>query len=538
MVRRSLTSRRTFLKTGLAVTATAAAPGRLIAQSAPAAAKTIRAVMHGDLTVLDPIWTTANMTAYHGAMLYDTLFAIDDNLDTKPQMVSKWGVSDDKKTWTFELRDGLKFTDGSAVTTDDVIASVRRWAARDGAGQHMMVRVSDIAKKDDKTFTIALKEPYGYLVDALSKTSTPLCYIMRKKEAETDPNQKITAYVGSGPFIFNETETKQGARYVYDRNPNYVPRSEPASGMAGGKIAKVDRVIFENMADSQTALAALQAGEIDFYETPPIDLISQLETDNNLTLEVLNKTGNIGWLRMNFLHPPFNNVDARRAMLYLLNQEDFMKATFGNPKFYRKCPSDFGCGVPMENDANIGWFKEAPNPAKAKELFQKAGYKGEPIVLMQATNIDFMRNSADLVAGALRSIDVNVQVAASDWGGVVNRRANKAAPDQGGWNLFITWADGNAVSNPIGLAGHAATGEAAWFGWPKDAKNEELRDKWASAASLEEKKKVAREFQENAWNFVPHVWLGQWMQPTARRKNVKGMLSCPGVIPFWNVEKT
>src|SRR5262245_51111566 len=232
MTRRATTSRRKFLQTGLAASAAAAAPGRLTAQPAPPAPKTSRAVMHGDLTVLDPIWTTANMSAYHGAMLYDTLFGIDANLDTKPQMVTKWGASDDQKTWTFELRDGLKFTDGSPVTADDVIASLRRWAARDGAGQHMMQRVSDIAKKDDKTFQFILKEPYGYLVDALGKTSTPLCYVMRKKEAETNPMEKITAYVGSGPFIFNETETRQGVRYVYDRNPNYVPRAEPASGLA------------------------------------------------------------------------------------------------------------------------------------------------------------------------------------------------------------------------------------------------------------------------------------------------------------------
>jgi peptide/nickel transport system substrate-binding protein len=103
----------------------------------------------------------------------------------------------------------------------------------------------------------------------------------------------------------------------------------------------------------------------------------------------------------------------------------------------------------------------------------------------------------------------------------------KAPPDQGGWNLFITWADGNAVSNPIALAGHAATGEKAWFGWPSDAKNEELRDKWALAGSLAEKQQIARELQENAWNFVPHVWLGQWVAPTARRKNLTGILAVP-----------
>ena len=215
-----------------------------------------------------------------------------------------------------------------------------------------------------------------------------------------------------------------------------------------------------------------------------------------------------------------------------------MKASFGNAKYYRKCSSDFGCGVPMQNDANTGWFDEAPNPAKAKELLQKSGYKGEPILLLQATNIDFMRNSAELVAGALRSIGANVEIASSDWGGVVNRRAVKAPPDQGGWNLFITWADGNSVGNPIALAGHAATGQKAWFGWPLDAKNEELRDKWALAASLEEKQKIARELQDNAWNFVPHVWLGQWVQPTARRKNLTGMLAVPGVVPFWNAYKS
>jgi peptide/nickel transport system substrate-binding protein len=94
------------------------------------------------------------------------------------------------------------------------------------------------------------------------------------------------------------------------------------------------------------------------------------------------------------------------------------------------------------------------------------------------------------------------------------------------------------VSNPIALAGHAATGENGWFGWPLDAKNEGLRNKWVMAGSLEEKQKIARELQENAWNFVPHVWLGQWVQPTVRRKQVTGMLAIPGVVPFWNAQKT
>ncbi len=532
------TTRRTFLHTGVAVAAVATAPAVLRAQTGPARQKTIRAVMHGDLRAFDPIWTTANITAYHGAMIYDTLFALDGDLRPQPQMVGKHGVSDDKLTYTFELRDGLKFSDGLPVTSDDAVASIRRWAARDGAGQHMMARVKDISKKDDKTFVIALKEPYGLVIDVMAKTATPLLYVMRKKEAETDPMQQVTEYIGSGPFTFNRDETKQGARYVYDKNPNYVPRSEPATGMAGAKVAKVDRVIYENMADSQTAMAALQAGEIDFLETPPIDLLDQLEGDKNLKVEVLSKLGNVGWMRLNFLHPPFDKVEARQAMLHLINQEEYVKATFGNPKYFKKCPSNFACGTPMENDENTAWFKEAPNPAKAKELFAKAGYDGRPVTILHATNIDFMNNAAQITAQRLREIGINAQLATSDWGGVVTRRAVKSAPEQGGWNIFITWAGGAAVGNPIALSGHAANGEKGWFGWPSDETHEKLRDKWAAAATPEEQKAVAREIQKNAWNFVPHVFLGQWVAPVAYRNNLKGVLAIPEIVPFWNIEKT
>ena len=273
------TSRRAFIGGSAATAAVMSAPGLLKAQPQPARARTLRAVLHGDLQVFDPIWTTANMTGNHGLLIYDTLFGMDENRTPQPQMVDKWGVSDDKKTYTFTLRAGQKFHDGQDVTSADVVASVRRWAVRDGAAQHMFRRVADTPIKDEKTFQIVLKEPYGLVLEALGKLETNLPVIMRKKDAETDASQQVTTKVGSGAFMFNERETRSGQRYVYDKNPNYVARSEPPSGMAGGKVAKVDRIIIENMADQQTAIAALRAGEIDFYETPPIDLLDQLESD-------------------------------------------------------------------------------------------------------------------------------------------------------------------------------------------------------------------------------------------------------------------
>jgi peptide/nickel transport system substrate-binding protein len=531
-------TRRTVLEGGLAAAAIAASPAIARAQSKPSVAHTVRGVFHGDIPTYDPIWTTANMSAYHGAMVYDTLFGIDGNQVPQPQMVGKYGVSDDKLTWTFELRDGLKWTDGTDVTTADVIPSLKRWAARDGGGQHMMLRVKDISAKDAKTFQIVLKERYGLVLDVLAKTSTPICYMMRKKEAETDPMQKIDTVVGSGPFKLNLDETKPGTQYVYDKNPAYKPRSEPPTGIAGGKVVKLERVVFINMPDAQTAMAALQAGEIDFYEIPPLDLLGSLESDSNIKLEVLNPLGNVGQIRLNFLHPPFDNEKARQAMLYLVSQSDMMKASFGESKYARTCGAYFGCGTPMENDANDGWFKGGQNYAKAKELFAAAGYDGRPIVMLQATNIAVMSNTAQVLAQEMRQAGLNVQVEAMDWSNVVQRRSSKAAPDKGGWNIFITWSGGAAIGNPILLAAHAATGDSAWFGWPKNEKYEELRNQWALADTLEERKKIGRQLQELAWTFVPQLYYGQWIQPAAMRKNIKGVIPVAEVIPWWNVEKT
>lgn len=529
---------RTTRRTMMAGTAAAlAAPGLARAQTRPAATRTIRAVMHGDVPTFDPIWTTANMAAYHGNMVYDTLFGVDENQVPQPQMVGRYNLSDDKLTWTFELRDGLKWSDGTDVTAKDCVASVRRWAARDGAGQHMMARVKDLDAKDARTMTITLREPYGLVLDALAKTSTPLCFMMREREALTDPMQKIERVVGSGPFLMNESETRPGSQYVYDRNPNYHPRSEAPSGIAGGKVVKIDRAIYVNMPDVQTAVSAIQAGEIDFVEIPPIDTIDALESDPNLKVIFLNKVGTVGWIRVNFKYPPFNNAKARQALLWLVNQEDHMKATFVDKRFYRTCGSLFTCGTPMANDANTEWFTKGPNVDRAKALLREAGYNGEPIVLLQATNILYMTNAAQILAQEMRAAGMNVQMQPMDWSGVVQRRANKSPPDQGGWNIFITSAGGVAVGNPIALAGHAATGDRGWFGWPEDARHEELRDAWAKAATLDERKAIARQMQDNAWNFVPHLYFGQWLQPSVYRTSTRNWLAVPEVIPFWNVEK-
>ena len=189
----------------------------------------LRVIPHADLKNLDPIWTTAYITRNHGYLVYDTLFSMDENFKPQPQMVDNWTVSDDKKTWTFILREGLKFHDGQPVTAEDCIASLKRWGARDGMGQQLMNVTESLAAVDARSFEMKLSVPYGLVLESIGKISSNVPFIMPKRVAETDPFEQIKDYTGSGPFKFESSEWRPGSKVVYTKFADYIPRSEPPS---------------------------------------------------------------------------------------------------------------------------------------------------------------------------------------------------------------------------------------------------------------------------------------------------------------------
>ncbi|AJD43905.1 nickel/oligopeptide ABC transporter substrate-binding protein (plasmid) [Rhizobium gallicum bv. gallicum R602sp] len=491
----------------------------------------------GELQVFDPIFTTTDPTQIHGLAIYDTLFSPDSRLLPRPQMVEKWSASDDKKTYTFQLRDGLAWHDGTPVTAGDCVASIRRWGEVASGGQMIMARASDISKKDEKTFTIALKEPLGLLIDMLATIAGSSLYIMREKDADRPATEQVTTNIGSGPFKFNHSLAKPGASFTYDRNEKYVPRSEAPDGFAGGKVVKVDRVVWDIIVDSQTALAALHAGEIDFVRLPPADLYPMIESDPDLALQVLDKSGNDLCLRMNHLQKPFDNVKARQAMLHLIDQEAFLRVTASDPKYGHTVTSIFGNTTPYSNDENTGWFKRGGDPEKAKQLFKEAGYAGEKIVILQPTTWAAANNAALLLADMLRKIGVNAELAPSDWSGVVARRANKGAVESGGWSIFITDDPDFVQGDPVSAVFLAANGEEGWFGWPQNDEYEALRAKWASVETLEDRKALARNMQRIWWDFVGDVRLGQYVTAIARRQTLTGLIGLSPLVPLWNMQK-
>ena len=521
---------------GMAALTAAAALVLVAAEPALAQQKVLRNVMHSDLKILDPIWTTAYIVRNHGYMVYDTLFAMNEKLEVQPQMVDRYEVSADKLTYTFTLRDGLLWHDGQPVTAEDCVASIKRWGAKDSMGQKLMGVTAGLAVKDAKTFTLTLKEPYGLVLQSLGKPSSNVPFMMPKRVAETDPNTQISDFTGSGPFVFKRDEWKPGDKTVYVKFDKYKPRGEPANGLSGGKVVKVDRVEWLAIPDHQTAVNALLAGEIDYIEAPPHDLLPVLRKDKNVGLVDWNPLGNQYTFRFNWLHPPFNNEKIRRAVTIAFNQEDFLKAVIGDPAYYKTCKAMFICGTPLESLKGTEGLLES-NFAKAKELLKEAGYDGTPVVLMQSTDLVVLTNLAPVAADLMRKAGFTVDMQSMDWQTLVARRAKKDLPNAGGWNAFLTSWVAADIFNPV-MAGFANAGcDKAMFSWPCDAKLEELRDAFSKETDPAKQKALAEQVQERVLQVGTHVYLGQWYQPAAVRKDrISGLPTTPAPV-FWNVEK-
>ena len=509
-----------------------------LAMSSPGDAKTITAVMHSDLRVIDPGITTAYITRDHGYMVYDTLLAEDANFKIQPQMAD-WKVSDDKLTYTFTLRDGLKWHDGTPVTAEDCVASLKRWGRNDGMGQKLMDFTASIEATDARTITLKLKEPYGLVLESIGKPSSLVPFMMPKRLAETPPGQQIKEQIGSGPFKFVQAEFQPGVKAVYEKNRDYVPRKEPPSWTSGGKVVKVDRVEWITMADAQTAVNALQSGDIDFMENPSWDILPVLSANPDLKLEILNKLGYQTLGRMNFLYPPFDNVKVRRAALLAMNQKDVMDALVGNPEYYRICGAIFVCGTPLASDVGAESLVKGNGMAEAKKLLAESGYDGTPVVLLAPGDVLTLKAQPIVAAQLLRNAGFKVDVQATDWQTVVTRRASQKPPKEGGWNIFFTNWVGADVVNPVANMSVGGRGKnGGWFGWAEDAKVEALRDAFARSSSPEEQKKIADEIQKENYDQVIYIPLGQYLIPSAWRKSLTGVLDGPATPIFWNIDKS
>ena len=522
-------TRRKLLTSGSA--AVLATPA--VAQGADAT--TLRFVPSSNLAVLDPVWTTLGVTMEHAYYVFDMLYAIDGTLRPQPQMAQGHIVSDDGLTWLIRLREGLTFHDGERVLARDCAASIRRWGARDSFGQMLLRACDTIDAADDRTIRFRLKRPFPHLLDALAHPIASVCAIMPERLAKTDPNTQITEMVGSGPYRFLKDEFVTGSHVGYARFDKYVPRQEPADWASGGKRAYFDKVEWHVIPDSATAAAALQAGEVDWWDIALPDLVPILQRSGNVTVAYSDPLGYDSILRFNCLMPPFNNVALRRAVLSAVDQRPYMEAINASADSWRTCAALFACGLPFVKEVGAAQMRLPIDLDKARAAVAAAGYKGERVVIINPTDLPSIAPHGELTADLLKKLGMNVDLQAMELGAWAQRRTSREPVERGGWSIFHTNAPSVALGTPTLNFYIRGQGASGWLGWFDSPEMEKLCDEWLYSGEADQ----GRQFdaiQALAFGQVPIIPLGQYKGRTAFRNSLTGVI--PAALSFpWNVRR-
>jgi peptide/nickel transport system substrate-binding protein len=389
---------------------------------------------------------------------------------------------------------------------------------------------------DARTFTLTLTEPFGLVIDGLAKPSSFPPVILPERLAKMPATSPLPEVIGSGPFIFKRDEWVPGNKTVFVRNPNYVARSEPPSGLAGSKKTTFDRVEWLYLPDANSAIAALKRGEVDLVEQVPPDYIAPLRTDTGVKVG----SGGIyqGFLVMNHLLPPFNNPKVRQALLQAVSQERFV-AAMGYPLDMRMayCQTFFICGSPNETGAGADPYRKA-DVAKAKKMLADSGYKGEKVTLLVPSDVTYLNAEALMAAQTMKSIGMNVDAQTMDWASIGARRAKRDAPEAGGWNMYVTVAGEFDVNSPITNAYLSAACGNTLPGWPCDKPLDDLRNAWLKETVPAKRKEILDAFQSRAYEAVPYINAGQYSAAYAARATLKGTEKLwAGMPTVWMLDK-
>ncbi len=523
--------RRHFLKTAAATLALGNGAPVAPAVCQRAAAGMLRFIPHHGLASMDPIWSNAHGTRNAAALVWDTLYGLDAELKPRRQMIEYEAVSDDHLAWTFRLREGLRFHNGEPVLATDAVASINRWAARDRTAAMIKDREEELAVLDDRTFRWVLKRAFPKMPLVLGKIVPPCCFIMPESIATADPFEPIDAYVGSGPMRFVVDDWVPGERAVFEQFSEYVPRPEPASWLAGGKRMLVDRIAWITVADPATAAAMLERDDADWWEHVPASGVPALRSAAKVSVEIRDPLGDIGFIGLNQLARPFDDLSARRALLALVSQRDFMRAALGGDEaLWRPMAGFFPPASPLYNEQGGDILKGPGALDGAKSLLMKSGYAGEPVACLVVTDDRVRKAFAEQAIRVLEQLGIKTEQVMVDTAGMTSRR------DRGGWNLcpdIVPSADGVYPMEEMLRVG----GEVAANGWSDIPDVEAAVYGWFDARIGESDLAAARELNQAALDNAISVPLGVFLSHHAWRHELSGVGTGP--LPFmWGVSKS
>ena len=517
-------------KRALLLGTTAGTLASLLPRASQAAAKPLTAVLESEAVILDPHATTAAITRTFGYHVFDTLFSMDSAGAIHPQMIGTFDTSADGLTWHFALRDGLLFHDGAPVTAADCVASLQRWCPKDSLGRMLLAATAEVNAADAKSFTITLKQPFPLMLQVLGKPNAPVPFIMPARIIPAAAEQRITTIVGSGPFSFRADAWRPGDSMILDRFAKYVPRKEPADFVSGGKVVHIDQMTWKIVPDDSTGANALMAGEIDYMQYLPFDLIGQLTKAPDVKVMTLSGLDMFqGNFRLNSASGPFADPAIREVLWKLVDQKEMLTAA-GIPDQFAlpNCDSFWMCGAPLSTDAGASVAKL--DIAGAKAALAKTSYKGEPVVMLQVYQ-SISQAAGSVLAQNMKQAGFTVDEQVMDWGTVLARRASKT-----GWSLFPVYSNGIDMASPL-THFYISSNCADYPGWSCSVPMTGMLAAFAKAPDDAARKSIAAQIQEEAYKVTPSVMWGQFSRPAGYRTRMAGLIQSSFPM-FWNVTLT
>jgi peptide/nickel transport system substrate-binding protein len=514
-----------------------AAAATLARPSLAGRSQTLSMVPQVALNSIDPVWTSSQIARNMGYMVFDQLYGRDEAMNARPQMVESDLVEDGGRRWTLRLRENLWWHDGEKVLARDCVASLKRWMKRNPAGGALEARLDAIETTDDRTFVLRLNKPYPHLRMLLSQFIIPPV-MMPERLALTDPFKQIPEAIGSGPFRWLADEHVLASHAAFARFDRYVPRDEPSSYTAGGHRVLLDRVEWKMIPDPQTAANALITGEVDWMEIPLPDLIPLLKKTPGIVTGNLDAYGQILFMRPNHTLYPTSDPAIRHAMMAAIDQKEVMAAVMGGDPGNAIAPIGFlQSGKPEVDEAGMGAVRVRHTSQEVKAMLDKAGYKGERLVLLHPSDHIYYNPTSAVVSQLLSECGFNIDDQVMDWATVQSRRTSREPLTNGGWSIFCTVVPVPDYRDPLLAAFIRGNGAKGWFGWAEDAGMEEIYDAWLETTDPAEQTKLERDYQLEAFKFLPFIPLGRYLQTSAWRDNVRGIPKGPSAV-FWNIEKT
>ncbi len=514
-----------------------AATATLARPAIGAGTKTLSLVPQATLSSVDPIWSTSQVSRNLGFMVFEPLYGRDADGVPRFQMIESDLMEDGGRRWTMKLRPDLKFHDNQKVLARDCVASIRRWLKRDTVGVTLTARLDALEAPDDTTIVWRFSKPFPHLRALLSKVVQPVL-MMPERVATTDPFKQITEVVGSGPFRWLADEHVLASHAGFARFDGYVPRDEKPSYMAGGHRVLLDRVEWKMIPDAGTAANALLTGEIDWIEIPLPDLLAMLRKAQGVKTGVLDKAGQIMMLRPNHVIAPTNLMAMRQTMQAAISQAEVVSAVMGaDPANGISGIGFLATGKKEVDDAGIDVIRKRHTRDEVKAMLDKSGYAGEKLVLLHATDHIFFNPMGSVVAQSLREAGMQVDDQAMDWPTVQTRRVSKEPLDKGGWSMFPSLVAVTEYRDLLLTGFMRGNGKDGWFGWPSDARMEELYEAWIGSADAAEQTRLERDYEVQGLTSLPFIPLGRFRQTAAWRENLTGLLDGPSVV-FWNVTKS